>query len=209
MSKTKLRILNSARLLFNANGFNQVTIRMIALELGMSSGNLNYHFKTREEILEALYFEMVSAFDQRVSELPELKVSFKQIKNDITTSMVRMLDYQFFWTNLHQLLRDFPKVNAHFQSVYTKRIEGMLYLLHLLNKENWLREEEVAQEFNYLAKRMVDYGNTWLYASQLYASSNEKGIELDNHVMQYLHMLYPYLTKVGKKQFELQILENP
>jgi AcrR family transcriptional regulator len=42
---------------------------MIALELNMSSGNLNYHFKKREDIFEALYFEMVLEFDERIESL--------------------------------------------------------------------------------------------------------------------------------------------
>ena len=58
MSKKKKLILEAARTLFNERGYSQVTIRMIALELNMSSGNLNYHFKKREDIFETLYFEI-------------------------------------------------------------------------------------------------------------------------------------------------------
>jgi AcrR family transcriptional regulator len=63
---------------------------MIALKLEMSSGNLNYHFKKREEILEALYFQMVKDFDERISKLSEIEISFGQIKNDIRSSMKRL-----------------------------------------------------------------------------------------------------------------------
>ena len=49
---------------------------MIAVELKISSGNLNYHFKNREDVLEALYFEMVSEFDSRVNQLGETEISF-------------------------------------------------------------------------------------------------------------------------------------
>ena len=45
MSKTKQKILDVSKGLFNAKGFSNVTIRMIAQELNMSSGNLNYHLK--------------------------------------------------------------------------------------------------------------------------------------------------------------------
>jgi len=38
---------------------------MIAMELGMSSVNLNYHYKKREDILESFYFEIVKSFDKR------------------------------------------------------------------------------------------------------------------------------------------------
>ena len=52
MKNRKKEIVEVARTLFNAKGYSNVTIRMIAMELGMSSGNLNYHFKKKEAILE-------------------------------------------------------------------------------------------------------------------------------------------------------------
>ena len=75
MKDTKQKILTAARLLYNDVGYSQVTIRMIASELNMSSGHLNYHFRKREDILEALYFEMVEIFDKRVQLLQNQKMS--------------------------------------------------------------------------------------------------------------------------------------
>ena len=77
---------------------------MIALKMNMSSGNLNYHYKKREDIFEALYFEMVSEFDERVKKLTDIEISIEQIKIDIERSMERMLEYIFFWTDLYNLL---------------------------------------------------------------------------------------------------------
>ncbi|MEZ5024061.1 MAG: TetR/AcrR family transcriptional regulator [Chitinophagales bacterium] len=81
---------------FNEKGYSQVTIRMIALKVNMSSGNLNYHYKKREDIFEALYFDMVAAFDERINRLADTEISIEQIKIDVERSMRRMLDYTFF-----------------------------------------------------------------------------------------------------------------
>lgn len=64
MKNTKQQILEAARKRFNKSGYMQATICMIASKLGISSGNLNYHFCKREDILEALYFAMVKQFDK-------------------------------------------------------------------------------------------------------------------------------------------------
>ena len=53
MKNTRKNILNASKVLFNELGYSQVTIRMIALQLNMSSGNLNYHFKKRENIVKS------------------------------------------------------------------------------------------------------------------------------------------------------------
>ena len=59
MSETKLKIIKQALHLFNNNGTSNVSLRAIAKETGISIGNLQYHFKKREDIIEALYFQLV------------------------------------------------------------------------------------------------------------------------------------------------------
>jgi AcrR family transcriptional regulator len=59
MSSTKERILNSAVELFNSRGFVNVTMRDIAAELDMSLGNLTYHFKKKEELMEAIHERII------------------------------------------------------------------------------------------------------------------------------------------------------
>ena len=105
MKSTKDKILNTSRVLFNTFGYSNVTIRMIAKALQMSSGNLNYHFKKRDQILEALYFEMVATFDQRIEDLETQTPTLKKMQQEIYSSMKRMVAYKFFWTDLYNLLQ--------------------------------------------------------------------------------------------------------
>lgn len=201
MSKKKKLILEAARTLFNEKGFHQVTIRMIALKLNMSSGNLNYHYKKREDIFEALYFEMVSEFDKRIKEVPTIEVSIAQIRNDIEQSMIRMIAYQFFWTDLYHLLTVSDSVKTHFQEVYKKRIEGCIFLFKKMKSEDLMTDSSLKFEYDFLAERMIQYGNTWLYATRLYSNSfDEKKIETQVNTL--FSMLYPYLTPKGKKDFK-------
>lgn len=201
MKNTKLNILDTARSLFNQQGFSEVTIRMIAMELGISSGNLNYHFKTREDILEALYFEMVETFDKRIEEIKHTEMSFQRIQEDMYVSLKRMIDYRFIWTDLYNLLRLNAKIKSHFLAVHQKRFAGYEYLFEELAKKGWLSKAEFPTEHQYLIERMIEYSNTWLYNSFIY----EKNID-DQYVKEQTNiligMLYPYLTKVGKKKLE-------
>jgi AcrR family transcriptional regulator len=198
---TKAKILTAARLLFNDLGFSNVTIRMIASELQMSSGNLNYHFKTREDILEALYFEMVKEFDARVDQLGVQEISFQSIKRDMHQSMKRMVDYRFFWTDLYNLLRLNKSIKAHFEAVYLKRFEGYEFLIRYLTDKGLVRKFEFSSEKRFLIERMIGFSNTWLYNSFIYE------IDVNEEYLQYqtdnlLAMLYPYLTDLGKKEFK-------
>ncbi len=201
MSSKKDLILDTSRQLFNEKGFYQVTIRMIANQLKMSSGNLNYHFKKREAIFESLYFEMVTEFDKRITELPQTEISMRQIHQDMLSSMQKMVHYTFFWTDLYQLLQISPKVNAHFQEVYLQRINGCLFLFKQMKSFNLLNGFASEKEAQYLAERMVQYGNTWLYSSKLYVSEI-KNEEIAHYANTLLSFLLPYFTSKGKQEFE-------
>lgn len=201
MNKKKRIILEAARTLFNEKGYQQVTIRMLALQLNMSSGNLNYYYKKREVIFEALYFEMVSTFDQRIKDLPAIEVSVAQIRNDIDESMKRMIVYQFFWTDLYNLLNVSEKVNQHFQEVYQNRIKGCFLLFEKMKEQDLMRASLFESEYNFLAERMTNHGNTWLYSSGLYSKKmTTKNIE--QQVNSLLSLLYPYFTTKGQEQFK-------
>ncbi|RAJ12327.1 TetR/AcrR family transcriptional regulator [Arenibacter echinorum] len=201
MSKKKKLILEAARTLFNENGYHDVTIRMIALKMNMSSGNLNYHYKKREDIFEALYFEMVSEFDQRIHVLPNMEVSIEKLRNDVESSMKRMLDYTFFWTDLYNLLSISDRVREHFQEVYKKRISGCFLLFQKLKQKNLMRDASFEKEYNFLAERMINYGNTWLYSSRLYSNKLDTH-NIEYYVNAYLSILFPYLTSKGKREFQ-------
>lgn len=197
---TKSKILTEARNLFNEMGYSNVTIRMIALQLKMSSGNLNYHFKTREDILEALYFEMVETFDARIEQLGEHEITLETIAQDMYKSLDRMIAYRFFWTDLYNLLRSNEKIKAHFEGVYSSRYKGYEFLFEYLHQKGIIRDFEFTSERQFLIERMIGFSNTWLYNSFIY------DITVDDNYIRHqttnlLMMLYPYFTDFGKKQY--------
>lgn len=54
-SRTRGAIVDMAIRLFNERGISAVTTNHIAAELGISPGNLYYHFRNKEEIVRAAY----------------------------------------------------------------------------------------------------------------------------------------------------------
>jgi len=207
MNTTKRKILDTSRVLFNEQSFSQVTIRMIAQKLNISSGNLNYHYKKREDILETLYFEMVAEFDQRIDNLPTIEISILQIKNDIYSSMKKMLAYQFFWTDIHNLLKLNKNIKSHFKEVYNQRIKGNVFLFNKLQEQQLMLNASFETEYDFLAERMVNFGNTWLFSAELYENKiNAKN--LNHQVLTMLTILHPYLTNQGKKELENLLPKN-
>ena len=77
--KTRDRILETALALFNQDGFAKVTTARIAAEVGISEGNLWYHFRTKRDLVVALWEQLAescllytspSPRDKRQSRMP-------------------------------------------------------------------------------------------------------------------------------------------
>ncbi|WP_040278231.1 TetR/AcrR family transcriptional regulator [Psychroserpens damuponensis] len=200
MKSTKDKILYNSRRLFNEQSYSSVTIRMIAKSLKMSSGNLNYHFKKREEILEALYFEMTEEFDYRLLSFPAMEVSINQIKIEIKLTMKRMIDYQFFWTDLYNILNLNANIKTHFHEIYDARFQSYIFLFTQLKKNKLMKVSILDWECQNLAEQMIVYSNTWLYSTVLYGGKIQDSI-IEKKANTLLSLLYPYLTLKGKKEF--------
>ncbi len=61
--RTRQRILDATLKLYNELGEPKVSTSLIAAELGISAGNLHYHFRRKDELSAALLDRFVSEFD--------------------------------------------------------------------------------------------------------------------------------------------------
>ena len=77
--RTRERILAISLELFNGRGEAHVTTGMIAGELGMSPGNLYYHFHNKEEIVEAIF----SGFEREIEEILSVPTNRQADVNDV------------------------------------------------------------------------------------------------------------------------------
>ena len=48
------RIIDAANMLFYRKGYNQTSFADVASEVGISKGNLHYHFRSKDDLLEAV-----------------------------------------------------------------------------------------------------------------------------------------------------------
>lgn len=64
--KTRDRIIEQARRLFNEEGYGAVTTASLAAACGIAEGNLWYHFKTKRALLDALGERYAAAVEERL-----------------------------------------------------------------------------------------------------------------------------------------------
>ena len=103
-NKTRDRIVEASLELFNAQGERSVTTNHIAAHLGMSPGNLYYHFRNKQAIIAELfaqYEDRVDAF-LRLPEGRALTVADKTFY--LQALLAAMWHYRFLHRDLEHLL---------------------------------------------------------------------------------------------------------
>lgn len=113
--QTKQRILAAALDLFNAHGAGEVTTNHLADALGMSPGNLYYHYRNKEEIVRALFGILRTAW----AELYQLPAGRAPDMRDMEAMFAGNFEIQqqfhFFFRELPSLLAADPLLAAEFR----------------------------------------------------------------------------------------------
>ena len=96
--KTRQKIISTATRLFNNNGYNTINLFELSNKLGISRGNLTYHFKDKESLLRAISDEMWSKIENERSKTIQLP-SFENLHNEIQLYFKFQKEYSFIFSD--------------------------------------------------------------------------------------------------------------
>lgn len=106
--KTKDKIIFAAIELFNAQGEQNVTTNHIAAHLGMSPGNLYYHFRNKEDIIQAIFElyarELATLFSLDAGMPPEHLGSLQTSQLYLERVLYVIWRFRFAYDNLPDIL---------------------------------------------------------------------------------------------------------
>ena len=201
MSKTKEKILNTSLLLFNEYGLSKITLRRIALEMGISQGNLNYHFKKREDIVEQLYQQLVQNIDANIQQINPLHLSIKTIYSITHNIAFQFYEFRFFLLDFTQIMREHEAIRAHYQELSNIRKSQMMFIWTQLVFKKLIRPEAFTQEYENLYTRIQIMSDFWMSSHSI-----QKGTITKKQTTAYVKIIfeniYPYLTVLGHDQYQ-------
>jgi AcrR family transcriptional regulator len=118
--QTRERILETSLAMFNAQGEPNVTTNHIADELEISPGNLYYHFRNKEDIVEQVFARYEARMDQTLlvpeGRLPNLEDVWMQLHLVFEC----MWDYRFLYRDLVDIVSRNRKLKAHFARILNR-----------------------------------------------------------------------------------------
>jgi len=205
MKNTKEIILDTSLSLFNSLGLSKVTLRTIAKKMGISQGNLNYHFKKREDIIEALYFQLVNNIDNSLSGFQDSKNPFQLLVSISQTIMSNFFEYRFFLLDFIQIMRENEKVKTHYSELSTRREQQFSMLFNLLVENDLMRKEILPNEYKNLYKRFQMLSEFWISDAEIHNSKITKKI-ISTYSEILTQAIFPYLTSKGQKEYHVIVL---
>jgi AcrR family transcriptional regulator len=197
-SLTKEKIKESAIELFNTKETLSITTNHIAKHAGISSGNLYYHYKNKEEIIREIYRDMSSTF-----------VSFNSFEKIVTSEnplkeLSSMFDIygELFW-NYRFLMRDsavLMAIDTELKTMFSKnqekrisQIEGLLkYLI-----SQGILEGITNDEIPIRAKLHWFISAYWQVFTSSSTEITKDSIKEAKNIIFRIH-IYPFLSEKGK-----------
>ncbi|MBD9577030.1 TetR/AcrR family transcriptional regulator [Pseudomonas sp. PDM23] len=121
---TRDRIAQASLELFNAQGERSVTTNHIAAHLGISPGNLYYHYRNKQVIIAQLFAEYESHVDQFLH-LPEGRALTVEDKTFYLEALLAaMWHYRFLHRDLEHLLDSDPELAAGYRAFARRAMDN-------------------------------------------------------------------------------------
>ena len=199
--KTREKIIQASIILFNDQGERNVTTNHIAADLGISPGNLYYHFRNKEDIILSIYEEY--ARNLLIETMPEVTPDIKPLDAIILYMDVvfqATMKFRFFYSNLPVLLAKNPLLHDKYvevQSFIANRVSELLLSLKQAEMMEF-DDEDLPDIVNIL--RLVN--TFWL---SFYQTQNNKADINDSvfyqGVLKILVIIQPYISDSAKEEF--------
>ncbi|GGA90799.1 TetR family transcriptional regulator [Neiella marina] len=198
--KTKERIIQASIELFNEFGERAITTNHIAAHLGISPGNLYYHFRNKEDIIHSVFEEYIS----------HMETAFKPTEGPMTVG--KLADYcdeafssiwrfRFFYSSLPGILLRDHTLQQRYLNVQ-EAVSGRAGVVLKALRDNGviIIDDHAIEDLIQLIKLVVAF---WI--SFQMCQSNDVKVEVPavyDGVVKLIALVKPYASEEAREEFE-------
>jgi len=205
--RTAERILATALDLFNRYGEPNVATTLISSDMGISPGNLFYHFPAKELLVNALFDEYLHDMDQLLPAAADVQ-DMEHAWFFMHSLFELIWRHRFIYRDLNDLLSKNRHLEAQVKGVLHRKHQAFEVLLSGLQEQGLLSQNPF--ERHSCATHMVVLQTWWL--SYEYVQNPRHALEDANAdhsalrgAQQVLGLLLPYLSELPKSQLQALI----
>jgi len=188
--QTRQRILDASLALFNTQGEANVSTNHIADELDISPGNLYYHFRNKDDIIEQLF----SRFDARMDEIlvaPQGRLpGLEDIWLQLHLVFECIWDFRFLHRDLVEILSRNRRLRLRFARILKRADNDIHQVMHGLSKAGVMRGS--AAELDAASTNILVLATCWLnYAAA--RGDNDERVAIRAGIVQVMLLLAPFM----------------
>ena len=197
-TRTVERIVEASIRQFNADGISQASLRGIAHEIGISHGNLAYHFANKGEILEEIYARMEREMDAVI--FPDGDINLRHY-DALLTRISQFHDrYRFFYLDMLEITRRYPRVIRRYRRTIALRFEQHDQLMAGLIRNGLVRRESVPGLYRSLFHSVWVMSTFWLQHKTILGETHPV-IDSGSDIRHVWEIMLPHLTAKGLREF--------
>ena len=188
--QTRQRILDASLMMFNAQGEPNVTTNHIADELEISPGNLYYHFRNKDDIIEQLF----AVYEQRMDaalvapsgRLPGLEDVWLQLHLGLEC----IWDYRFLHRDLVDILSRNRRLRMRFARILKRADEQAHTVMRGLVQAGVMRAS--ADEVDAASTNILVIATFWMNYASARGDKDERASIRDG-IVQVMMLISPFL----------------
>lgn len=188
---TQDRIIRTAIALFNEHGTSDISTNRIAEECGISKGNLHYHFRNKQEIIQRIFRRIVEEMDSSWYR-DHLEPTLQHMAEMFARQLLLIYNYRFFYREMPNLLRSDLLLLRRYQENRRKRMRALEEFFVEMDKHGTLEFDGDRALVDSLVHSTWIISDNWLNSIELMGQKVSERSILDGYD-RILDILKPYL----------------
>lgn len=203
--RTRERIMELSLRLFNEFGEPNITTTVIAEEMNISPGNLYYHFRNKDDIVNSIFAQFEVEINHMLGVPKGRRVNIEDIWLYLHLMFELVWRYRFFYRDLSDLLSRNRTLELHFKQILAYKIQVARELCEGLHRDGALEANQ--HQIDTLATNMVVVATYWLSYEYVrnprkYTEQQAMADALARGCYQTLSQIGPYLRGETRLLFE-------
>jgi len=198
---TRQRILDTTLALYNALGEPNVSTTLIAAEVGISAGNLHYHFRKKDQLIGALLEQFIVDIEQL---MPPDSWRAKDVEESwflLHIIFETIWKYRFLFRDLSGIMSRARRAGHRLSGVFNRAVATCRGICLGLAETDQL--EATSAEIEALAHNLAVLTLYWLsFDTVRHPRRDEAGESIAQGVYQVLMLVAPFMRPVGRANIE-------
>jgi AcrR family transcriptional regulator len=198
---TKEKILDASLRLFNLHGVETITVRHIAAELGISHGNLCYHYRRKEDIIEALYYALVEEMNVHMQDSMITTFDLNYVYTVVVRSFGTLYRYKFLFLEFVSISRSIPEIKVHFNNLELQRRNEFRQACFHLSQSGFLVSPLNEKLIDIFIEQLFLISNFWISESEILYNGREED-KIEHYARLAFILIVPFLNDKGKLEYD-------